>query len=41
MLCLDGEEIMDTKIIETYVEKYINGNAGDVMPVFQWGELCD
>ena len=25
---------MDTKIIETYVEKYINGNAGDVMPAF-------
>lgn len=25
---------MDTKIIETYVEKYINGNAGDVMSAF-------
>lgn len=25
---------MDTKIIETYVEKYINGNDGDVMPAF-------
>lgn len=34
MLCLDGEEIMDTKVIETYVENYINGNPSGAMPAF-------
>lgn len=34
MLCLDGEEIMDTKVIETYVENYINGSVSGSMPEF-------
>lgn len=34
MLCLDGEKIMDTKAIETYVENYINGNVNGSMPEF-------
>ena len=33
MFCLDGEEIMDTKVIETYVENCINGSSSGVMPV--------
>ena len=27
MLCMDGETIMDIRSLETYVEKYINGDA--------------
>ncbi len=38
MLCLDGEEIMDTKVIETYVENYINGNPSGAMPAFSGEE---
>lgn len=34
MLCLDGEEIMDTQVIETYVENFINGNSSVAMPAF-------
>lgn len=32
MLCLDGEIIMDTKAIETYVENFINSNSDGVFP---------
>ena len=34
MLCLDGEEIVDTKVMETYVENYINGSVSSSMPEF-------
>ena len=34
MLCLDGEEIMDTKAIETYVENFINGSSSSTLPDF-------
>lgn len=34
MLCLDGEKIVDTKAIETYVENYINGSVNGSMPEF-------
>ena len=32
MLCLDGEKMMDTKTIESYVENFINGNPSGVFP---------
>lgn len=37
MFRLDGEKIMDTKVIEAYVENYINGNASGSMPELSGG----
>ena len=32
MLCLDGEKMMDTKAIESYVENFINNNSSGAFP---------
>lgn len=34
MLCLDGEKMMDTKAIESYVENFINSNSNGAFPGF-------
>lgn len=34
MLCLDGEKMMDTKAIESYVENFINSNSNGTFPGF-------
>lgn len=34
MLCLDGEKMMDTKAIESYVENFINSNSNGAFPDF-------
>ena len=33
MLCLDGEKVMDTKAIESYVENFINDNSSGAFPI--------
>lgn len=34
MLCMDGEKMMDTKAIESYVENFINSNSNGAFPGF-------